>query len=242
MKIPLIIILLLGAVATGVFLGSKYKSGVDKKIPPTIEQPIHKLHTETEMKEFWSRHLKKVFEDELINSKYSVTEINERYKLLTEKIRLRHKQNLQVSLVTNFSKDSESALAGPWIKNGKPTVDLIIPSLMRVHESLIKKHGIMLGEKIFELTAVTAFIHELDHLAFGYMNEQDISLKTLVENECLAWAQTCEYTIRPLVEKCRFKLSESEQTYYSNWINSDRNADNPLWKEFIHKTYAHTRK
>jgi len=241
----LIVFLLLCAFFVGLFLSRKAKlTETSKRSWQTVPAPVApapKPRSEAELKEFWAKRMKRTFEDELLNYRYPIAEINERYVFLARKIEERYQKKLQVSMVSTFNPASKQIMAGPMIKNGIPIVELIVPALVNNHGWLVEQHGEKLGEELFEISTIVGFIHELDHLAYGYVSE-DRSLDSLVELERLAWAQTCEYTLRPLVEKDAVRLGESERIYYLAWINGGRNPDSPAWRKFIMDAYAHTRK
>ena len=101
----------------------------------------------------------------------------------------------------------------------------------------------MLGrtEQEFEIFATFSFMHELEHFAYTEVGGSMVSLETTTVAEKVAWAHTCEYTIRPMVEKYGFRLLSSESLYYNSWIWVARNVNDHRWEQFIREQYASTR-
>jgi hypothetical protein len=202
---------------------------------------VSKVYTDQEMKTFWAEHLEGVIV-KMINSRHHFSTINSRTEELGRLIQERYQRQFEVKMITTYHPASRMIFAGNWVKDGVPIIELYIPTFIDIHTELINEHGPNQGEIIFGNGLAVGFIHELDHLAYGYVSDSSVDLEKLVDGERQTWALTCELTIRPLINQYQAKLGPDKDIYYSNWIKADRNADNPIWIDFIHRAYSQTRK
>ena len=211
---------------------------------PAIAPPVQTLKTppETELRNFWDLHLEKPIKA-LISETHRFQEINARYRILREQIVRRYGKIYNVNQSTIFCTASPNVLAGASYERGTPHVTIFVPALYTLYPTLSQRYGAEVNE-IFEMTVVTGFLHELDHLAngtIGFETNTNISLDKLVESETLTWSQTCEFTIEPLLKR-GIKLDESDTTYYTMWALAGRSAESPKWRKFIEEAYSVTRR
>lgn len=84
---------------------------------------------------------------------------------------------------------------------------------------------------------VVDFLHELDHLAHGFVPTEgsNPSVAERIENERKTWAETCEHTIRPLLETHRLTIAPRHFSAYKAWLSAGRDANNATWRSFIER-------
>jgi hypothetical protein len=83
---------------------------------------------------------------------------------------------------------------------------------------------------------VITVMHERDHLAYGFVNAKQEHVSTADEHvaqECSAWALTCEYTLRPMIEDYQRPMTDDISIMYKAWLEAGRNEESPLWKQWI---------
>lgn len=241
----LIPIVMLSAVLVGWYLArQENRQTTSKSTQPTISPVLAPKTSKAVFYQFWDEQMKDLFGAETLCFRSPTPEMNDRYLLLTRMVEKRYRRPLEINRTTAYNKRSELIMAGCWISNDVPHIDLIVPALIDSYNRLVKTNGQLVGEQLFKTCAAISFIHELDHLAHGYVsiNHQNKSLDFLIEIERLAWAQTCEFTIRPLVEKHGIALDESDQIYYEDWVKAGRDASSPIWIDSIRSAYSDARR
>jgi hypothetical protein len=93
----------------------------------------------------------------------------------------------------------------------------------------------------FGTRVVIGYMHELDHLAKGFAGKRHDPIETHLRNETFAQAETCEYTIRPIFEIHKLRVTQDILTRYSHWLRAERNVHSPYWTSYIHlyiETYS----
>ncbi len=205
----------------------------------TLDKGEPSEYTDTEQHLFYDHHLKYTLED-ILGGKYLIPEINARYQERSQKITARYGKLFRVSFCTSYSKASHRVLRGCWIDGTQPVIQIFIPANMDLYQEMRGKNESD-WEKKFEYTLIIGFLHELDHLAEGVPGngKQTDEEKDLCEE--IAWAATCEFTIRPLVERYHLSLEQSNDAYYQAWVEANRDRNNEKWKQFIQQTYSVTR-
>lgn len=207
------------------------------------KDPLQPPYSKKEIHTFWEQNFQTIFTNLLFNYQYPIPEIGQRVKELNTAIQKRYHQNLKINLQERYlapSQPNKYVFAGSTLSAGtSPTIYLSVPALMIAYQEL-QKAGQLEKQKYTEINFLIGFIHELDHLAGGYViaDKKTESLEKLVECEKRAWAETCEKTIRILVEDYQLKLSPTERIFYEQWLKAGRNANNPSWQEFIKNTYT----
>jgi hypothetical protein len=101
----------------------------------------------------------------------------------------------------------------------------------------LKQEDSRFFRRLFENFVIISFLHELDHLLLGVTVGAGNRLASIMEQERLAWAETCEKTIR-LFDENGDRLYSGDRVYYETWVRSGRNADSQLWRDFIAKMYG----
>ena len=89
----------------------------------------------------------------------------------------------------------------------------------------------------YEDSIVVGYLHELDHLAGGFIGTIDENLQTTIDHECLTWAETCEHTIKFFVETGR-EVNQSDLSFYNTWKKCGRNPYSKRWRDFMSNMYG----
>lgn len=203
----------------------------------SIQHPTPEVETQ---KAFWAAHLDQVIRVELMASPstYRIKEIRERYATLAQEIETRYGRIMGLCPITNYNEKSHDILAGCSMTYGLPRVELVIPLFMEKFETY-QMSGNSDWEERFELLAVLSVMHEMEHIALGQVEEgnPEISFEKLVENEKAAWANTCQFSIGPLVEIYQAPISSSDMLYYNDWIACGKNPDSQAWDKAIRGAY-----
>jgi len=234
----------------GIYIGRNNKSDTPvtqtKAVAPIQTSSLQSVEKQQFTKEaivqFWTDHMERTFREELLVGKCPDPIINERCQVLMGMLNERYHKQLAVQMINTFNPLSEWILAGCFVNDeGVPVADLNIPASMRIHENLILTDGPELGEKMFIQTVLTGFLHELDHLAYGFVAKKGHSQEELVYHEKKAWAKTCELTLTPLAARKVSLLGNSERAYLDAWVKSGRDENSLLWDKFIRETYEEAR-
>lgn len=214
-------------------------SSQKKKFDPEKFDPSP--YTDTAMRQFWKDHMDH-FVNKLIEHTYAIPEINERFEKLVKEVNRRYGR-LTIARITTYFPESHSILGGAGLsKDGSAELSLIMPAIMDAYYRM-QASGHTHLEKLFEHMVIIGIMHELDHIAHEKIlgtRSNPPPLSVLLDKETKAWALTCEYTIRPLVERHGVPLTPSDFNYYNTWLRADRNVESSVWKEFIRNTYIDT--
>jgi hypothetical protein len=192
--------------------------------------------------EFWEAYMAQIITS-VVQGTYRLSLINDRFQNNNRLISARYKRILNVTMSILACQDQfggEGSLPqGCRIVDGEPQVVLFVPTLIEVMAHLKRKHPGSYRE-VFETALVVGTIHETDHLAMGLAEEGD-ALSTL-NDEQRVWAETCEHTIRPLVEIYHEPICASDMMYYQAWVKAGRNVESSEWRTFIRKLYRRVKK
>lgn len=205
--------------------------------------PLQPPYSKKEIHAFWDQHFQKLMQDQIVGGKYGIAEINQRIAELTVLIKERYHSSISVNMMERYltpvSVGNYALCSSQVSKNGVPEIYISVPALMAA-TAQVRFSGGPDWPKQMELALIIGYIHELDHLALGfkYADKESTTADELVEEEIVAWAQTCEKTIRVLVENYHFKLSVNDDFYYQQWLLAGRNQQSPAWQQFFWRSYA----
>ncbi len=226
-------------ITIGIASVAPFISGCDNKKDHTSENPhpsntpAAEVHLEeiskVEFTEFWEKHLTEI-RMLLEKGQCKYPEINERYNKLVQETKERYGKELGIIIAINYNPLSKDVMAGSIVEESGPKLGFFVPALRDIYERK-KKDPYPGWEEEFQNMTLVAGLHELDHLASGYVmnpKDQDASFEGRIRREKQAWARTCEYTIDPMIKK-GVKIEESDMLRYEAWIKSGRNVDSPIW-------------
>ncbi|MDO8594864.1 MAG: hypothetical protein Q7R93_05145 [bacterium] len=197
------------------------------------------VYSMQEMQVFSAQNIEPMLSEALPKGQFRIPEIQQRFTTLRQQCFERYTNDIVFEMAIHYQGKSRDVLAGCLIKNGVPTVQLRVPAIMDVFGEMKRENG----SERFEYTLLILTIHELDHLAHGYVSKgltQSFTFTNFIANEKKTWALTCEHTIRPLLEKYDAPLSFSERVYYEQWTNANRDVNHPGWETFIRSYYQKT--
>ncbi len=202
--------------------------------------PEESSRTLEEMQEFMDLRLARLLTETFPGHQFRLSKIQERYDLLAQKIQQQYGKGYILNPVNKYHPSSKLVAMAASVEATNPTITLSMPSVMDMWEAWQK---LGLREDSIEVLIVVDFLHELDHLAGGGLPEEGSAypFEKWIENETRTWGETCEYTLRPLIETYKEPLSPREQTYYRLWVRGGNNVDSPLWKDFIQGQYEKVR-
>ena len=176
--------------------------------------------------------------DLLEKDKCEFPEIEARIKSLKVQIASRYKQPLHMIIAPNYSSMDERVVALARVEATGPVIILFIPTILDIYDDLKASHNSHWEEEFKSLLLISP-LHELDHLASGYVQtptDTDKSIQAKTFREKNTWALTCEYSIRPLITK-GLHINESHSARYKEWVKANRNVNSPNWDKFIHSQY-----
>lgn len=208
--------------------------GVTQKPAEKMSGP--KEYSEKELRQFWEVHLKELVQDGLFAGKHPVPDIQDRLQYLHREIQVRYKKyNVQLSVA---HPTQTNAFAGCSFSNGVPNLVIFVRNCMSWYyqaQPVVDYSGTK--EEAFATLVTSVVMHEFEHIVGDTPHGEIVDPVDKIAFEKRAWARTCEYTLRPLVEKQKAAISVSDQIYYTNWVLSGRNEDSPEWIAFIEDTY-----
>lgn len=220
-----------GTIVIGALSEKTTNSGLNKKTNSfALTNP--NPYSEKQIHDFWDSYLNKVVMEELVPGKYHIPEINKRFLVLSQATAKRC-GGYNISPSTSYNEHSRLVVAGCAIKDSVPQLIIFVPAVMDIHAMLRIKSAVD-HKKQFEVTVVTLVMHELDHIAGGWIGTPDQSRAELVRGEIDAWAETCKHTLKTFV-KYGYTLGPSEKEYYDSWVYCGQ-AKNECWKSFIQKS------
>ncbi len=187
---------------------------------------------------FVDAHLQKLLIEDLPSGSYELPQIQRRHDTLRKKIdRLYGEEHLLGFKVEDAQHPlSPFTVITSEFQDGDPIIVVFLSPLMRLFE---EERGAGVTEEDSERFFLIDFIHQLDHLALGHrLKEGEIpSQKKWTKNELAAWAQTCEFSIRPILETPGLRVAPRHSVYYKAWVASGRNVSSEKWKAFIEREY-----
>ncbi|MBX4198289.1 hypothetical protein KW782_03075 [Candidatus Parcubacteria bacterium] len=190
---------------------------------------------DVELLEFWEAQVSPHI-TALINSSCRFPELQAHFNQNNELITARYNTSLRVFVRPPLSKDhSDGFPMGCRLEDGKPTIAIFPHALLSGLRKLIARKPTT-AQKIFESEIHIGFLHETDHLALGLVGADDRYPR--IKQEQLAWAETCEQTIRPLLVTHRREVSESTLIFYKAWIACGRKPKSNQWRDFISSKYG----
>lgn len=206
--------------------------------PPTtnLVSTIPTSWTSEEMQTFLHTRLENLLTNIFPNGAYAIPEVQTRYTTLERKIHERYGKEFTYSVVNSYLPQSKFMTIASQVQDGTPTIIIFLPSLMDLFEAE-RKAGARNEDS--DRSFVIDLLHELDHLAFGLVPKEGevLSAEKWMENEQWAWGQTCEFTIRPMLENHRMKIGARHFIQYDGWVRSKRDASSPFWKAFVREKY-----
>lgn len=195
----------------------------------------YEKYSQEEMYHFWDLHIKKIC-DQLLEGKYLVAEINERYKILQRKIVGKYGKSININVVlTSHGQSPHLSLASFDMQNLAPRINIFIPAVRNIYYNLFRVQDNPSMEEQFEIMVIVAIMHELDHIAIGHVNHQNLSRGEIIGCESDAWAETCEHTISVFV-KHKYLIDPSSKRYYEAWVYCGRERD-ICWHSYIEESY-----
>ena len=186
------------------------------------------------MKKFWEEELNELIFLQLVESKLPYSEINEHFADCIKHINSRTGTPMNISLSTSYhwsSNDVEGS-AGIEPKDGSVVITLFVPAIMDLFDFLTFSNFPHWREA-FQTHCIILFMHEMEHLRKDTPTQKHID----IAEESRAWAETCRYTIAPLVEKYHLPLISNDANMYYAWKESAGDANSEVWKLAIEKLY-----
>ncbi len=191
--------------------------------------------SDSDMKRFWQEELNDLIYLQLVESKLPYSEINDHFREYNKRINIRTGKKISVALSTSYHwscKDAEGS-GGINAKDGSVEIQLYIPAIMDLFEAL--EHLNQTGwREAFRAHCIILFMHEMEHVV------KDTPMKKHIDigEESRAWAETCRYTITPLVERYHLPLLSTDSNMYQAWKESGGNTNSDIWMNAIRKLYG----
>lgn len=229
-------------IAVGVLTTAPFLSGCGKEDDPGVVKdkssvtevtPQIQELSQAEFYEIWNNKLQDL--RSLLESHQSrYPEIAERYNNLLAQVKIRYGKDVAITIATNYNPRNRNIIAGSEVTAEGPEFGIFVPALGGIYKEKESEHREGWQEEFQNLTIISA-MHELDHLASGYVlspQDQDTSFDGRINREKHAWAETCEFTIEPLV-KSGARIEFSDMLRYRAWVASGRDVNSKAWDASI---------
>ncbi|MFA5878496.1 MAG: hypothetical protein WC845_03980 [Candidatus Staskawiczbacteria bacterium] len=210
------------------------KERFTKKFPPMR----YGHYSDNELKSFWINNFGLKLE-KLRTFAEQFPEVKQRFDEGFEIIGNIYGKPINIKFVLGYTDHRDVMWYSGVGDKGAPMVFIVLPNVMNldawfgVIDSDYRK-----GQKELLYTAVlVGVMHELDHLRLNMKNRSPSDVDELVLGEKQAWAETCQYTISPLIEKYNRKVDPDSFFFYRKWIASGRDKKSQLWEAEIRKEY-----
>ena len=191
-----------------------------------------------QVKEFWDKEAMPVIK-RLLNGQYRLPEIQARFQWAVGEILGKYgvPLNIDMSFIAPTDRGGKNLIlpVGCHFRGGRPEVGFFAPVFRTIFRDLRSSKPADF-RKLFERDVVIGFMHELDHLVQGIIDNPNRA--QVVDFECLAQAATCEHTIRVFTEVYHEELCKDDMLFYSTWVKCGRNAESKDWRDFIAKMYG----
>lgn len=199
-----------------------------------VSDPSEKSSQEHQI--FVNTHLRNLLIEDLPSGSYKISQIQKRYNILWRKIIHNYGDVNPLGFIV---EDAEHPLS-PFstvtsrFQDGDPAVVVFLSPLMNLFET---ERDAGATEEDSERSFLIDYIHQLDHLALGHLPKkgETPTQKKVTRNEITAWAQTCEFAIRPILEIRGLRVAPRHSAFYKAWVASGRNLESPKWRAFIEK-------
>ena len=201
--------------------------------PPATQKPEHKRTLE-ELQAFWARELQTLIAEQLVKGSLPYPEINERFDILNKEIVRRTGKPLAINMTTEYHWAGKriEASAGFVESNGTQTVELYMPAIVDSFEALQSSQKPKWRDA-FTSHMIIIVMHEMEHTATtNHPKHFDI------REESRAWADTCRYTVIPLVEMHYFPLFATDGSIYRAWKLADESTYNVHWLQAMQMLYG----
>jgi hypothetical protein len=189
-------------------------------------------YSEEEINDFGENKLTPILQ-RFMNHEFEILEINHRLRDNIIVMQNRYgKGNIGISLIDVYG-ESKRIEAGAYVdEKNQPFIEFIIPAQMDLYFSLQKQYSDY--KEKYEITVITSFLHEMDHLAYGEDNSTPTS-QQLIAEETEIWWLTCQYTIQPLVNS-GIELFGDLSVFYGKFLEAQ--DDIQIWNDFISEQYS----
>ncbi len=181
---------------------------------------------------FWKSHIDPSV-SALCNGTYNLPEIQKRFLDNRNQIFQRYSMDKLVLEVMTLQGGDQSPLR--CTLEGGPKTVFLVYALINQFDRLRISNPVVACE-MFDNTLVASFLHETDHLALGLLGSGDLA--TRLKNEQYAWAATCEYTLRPMIEVYHKSLIPGFTQTYKLWVEYGRDVESKKWRRYIASLYA----
>ena len=212
-----------------------YRNSAGERVPAQTHAQSRPVPPKAELQAFWNEHCKSI-EEFIMAGSFRIPEIAQRRQTLSNLIALRYGSNLRVHLVSNYHRWGPRVGAACGEDAGVPSLDIIVPHAFDAFVRF-RMTGLRDWQERLEMRLVIEVIHELDHLAYGYLISS-ASLDAIADNERRAWAQTCEHTLSILVERYHAPIDEGDRLFYLLWVESGRDVNSPRWIQGVREAHA----
>ncbi|MFA6459311.1 MAG: hypothetical protein WCV79_02870 [Candidatus Paceibacterota bacterium] len=200
-------------------------------IPKPEEMP---RHSDFELTGFWNSVLKPLVQDGLTDGKLPYKEINERFTKLRDAIVAKTAKPLNFNLIKQYHPADKEIAAGLGIgENGDFEIGLRIPAFIDTFRKL-ERSGRYDWMEVYKSHVIIVLMHEMEHTTYEGPPPTGIDIK----EESRAWADTCLYTIAPLVEKYHVPIYNVEADFYNAWKSASGNPESIVWQQAVNKAYG----
>ena len=196
-------------------------------------QPTVVPYSSEEMLKFWDDQVHPII-NIIIAKKCFDSDINEHYREMEKKLKTDYDGGINFELLRAYAVE-RGVFASTRLEGRKAIIGIFLPNIMD-HYHKLKNENNPQWEELFETDMVISFLHEMEHITYGYAPPGHPSLEQIVDAEKRTWAITCEKVIRPFFEKSH--ISSSFIITYNNWVRCGRDVEGRSWEEYIRGKYS----
>lgn len=196
-------------------------------------------HTVEWLSHFYDRHLYAVIQM-LHDSRLPFPLLREEQDRIGASILQRYKKRYVVGISSEYHPSEKvrgsilGAAGALGTKTGSPTVFLHVPAAKDFFETL-QRENLVLAQERFKNTVTIIYLHEMQHLGSGLIDEVDQKINLAFETK--VWARTCADIIVPMIEVYHLEVGPVGKAWYDAWLRAGRDENNPLWLEEVRKWY-----
>lgn len=187
---------------------------------------------------FYETHMRHVVEDQFDRGGHPLREVNERVNTLRGRVAQKFGKVLHLQFMHVYAEPGPRVYEMSLIQDNLPFLYVVVPA----HRNRYLHYASMQTADAtarFENALTVGIVHELDHLALDATNPLPVTYsekEKFIWGEIMAWAETCEHTIRVFVEK-GMPVSEDERYIYDAWVRAGRSVESPEWMKFIRDSH-----
>lgn len=133
--------------------------------------------------------------------------------------------------IHNHSRYGRHALAKSIFKNGRPYIEIFIPTLRELCEYL-QKSGAENWREQFQVCLYITVLHEMEHFAAHHIETKN-NPEVELEEEIDVWGKVAEYAFLPVRKYDPSLLTANDNVVLDKWLECGQRSGSDLWRKFF---------